>query len=760
VTLDLSVIVTTHGEGLDLHATLRNVLVGVAQAEARGISTEVVVVVDRPTSATAHYLRDAGAQLLSDIRHVVLPVNNGDPGLSRMSGVNASSGKYIALVDGDNLFNETWLAAAVEFLRKKPENYVAHPAFVVTFGSRANVRITQGMDSPRFGYGDLLNENPWDTAAVMERALLLAHPYRAFPLAEQLGPEDWVWNIDTVLVGVRHVPVPETVMFYRAKTVASSVNERRQAEGALLPPSDIVALAELLGPGIQSPLTRRNQGSRRFLSRVYQALRPARRFVIRVMPGVAHALYLFARRIYVLLTGITVDELVTSAFRLTRHDVAFLARERVTLAHFEASLLYLPPIALLPIWRVGHPDYAELLVKTVSDIGSGVTHIVAVPRLSIGGATLIANSYAQGFSEIVGDPQRVVVLSERGAVRRNPGLDAGVRVMSWDESVYDLPEVLRVRLLAEVLVQCQPQRVHIVNAPLTYAALKSFGRALVGPMIFTAEAFCVDRTDEGIPAAYLLWQARDYLPGLRAVYCDNQQVATDLQHLAGYPRELFSVHYQPRLVGQQLSVDSGKNDSTTISVDKEGSGVALRVLWAARLDRQKNVDTLIDISQEIARRDLPIEIHVYGSLVLDSRSAKLKNELGRSAIYHGEFEGGLATISRDSDVFLMTSLWEGMPLTLLEATDLGLPIVAPHVGGIAEFVENEISGLIVHDPQDVDSYIEALLRLRDDVQLRSKLVAGARARAASQHTWAGFVATLANSEHRLSVPVRPSRRQM
>jgi glycosyltransferase involved in cell wall biosynthesis len=101
----------------------------------------------------------------------------------------------------------------------------------------------------------------------------------------------------------------------------------------------------------------------------------------------------------------------------------------------------------------------------------------------------------------------------------------------------------------------------------------------------------------------------------------------------------------------------------------------------------------------------------------------------------------------------MTSLWEGMPLTLLEATDLGLPIVAPHVGGIAEFVENEVSGLIVDDPRNVEAYVEALLRLRDDIALRSHLVAGARARSASQHTWAGFVSTLAASEKSLTKPV-------
>jgi glycosyltransferase involved in cell wall biosynthesis len=178
------------------------------------------------------------------------------------------------------------------------------------------------------------------------------------------------------------------------------------------------------------------------------------------------------------------------------------------------------------------------------------------------------------------------------------------------------------------------------------------------------------------------------------------------------------------------------------------------VLWAGRLDRQKNLDTLIEISQEVTRRKLPIEVHVHGSRVLDARSAKITQLLGRVAIYHGPFEGGLSVISGRYDAFLMTSLWEGLPLTLLEATDLGLPIVAPNVGGVTEFVENEVSGLIVQDPQDVDAYIERLLRLHKDVGLRDALVEAARARAKKQHSWNGFVAALVKSEKALATKSR------
>lgn len=48
-----------------------------------------------------------------------------------------------------------------------------------------------------------------------------------------------------------------------------------------------------------------------------------------------------------------------------------------------------------------------------------------------------------------------------------------------------------------------------------------------------------------------------------------------------------------------------------------------------------------------------------------------------------------------SDIFVLPSLFEGMPMTLIEAMGTGMPILASNVGGIPDMIENEKSGLLL-----------------------------------------------------------------
>ena len=78
------------------------------------------------------------------------------------------------------------------------------------------------------------------------------------------------------------------------------------------------------------------------------------------------------------------------------------------------------------------------------------------------------------------------------------------------------------------------------------------------------------------------------------------------------------------------------------------------------------------------------------------------------------------------DLFVMPSLWEGLPLSLVLAMGAGLPVVATRVAGIPEVVQDGVTGLLV-PPADVPALGSELARLVSDPVLRQTLGAAAAA---------------------------------
>ena len=141
----------------------------------------------------------------------------------------------------------------------------------------------------------------------------------------------------------------------------------------------------------------------------------------------------------------------------------------------------------------------------------------------------------------------------------------------------------------------------------------------------------------------------------------------------------------------------------------------------ARLHELKDHSTAIQAIDK-ARRTIPnLRLLIVGE---GEQRAAIEAEIeARHLEEHVVLAGtrtDIADLLAASDVFLMSSISEGIPLTIIEAMAAGLPVVATAVGGIPEMIRNEQSGFLV-PAEDFAGLAKALVRLEQDPLLRQAL---------------------------------------
>jgi glycosyltransferase involved in cell wall biosynthesis len=97
---------------------------------------------------------------------------------------------------------------------------------------------------------------------------------------------------------------------------------------------------------------------------------------------------------------------------------------------------------------------------------------------------------------------------------------------------------------------------------------------------------------------------------------------------------------------------------------------------------------------------------------------------GRAALFPFE-PGQNASYLAALDLFVLTSRWESLPISMLETMACGVPVLAPAVGGIADVVESGHNGVLVAAGDDT-ALADALGELLRDERLRREIGAGGR----------------------------------
>jgi glycosyltransferase involved in cell wall biosynthesis len=142
----------------------------------------------------------------------------------------------------------------------------------------------------------------------------------------------------------------------------------------------------------------------------------------------------------------------------------------------------------------------------------------------------------------------------------------------------------------------------------------------------------------------------------------------------------------------------------------------LRLLFVGRLAAQKDLPLLVATAEALGDA---VTLDIVGDGELRREITHLVDALpsGRVRMWGALSGEALIERYREADVFVMTSVREGMPLALMEAMATGLPIVASDVQGLREFVAGV--GILV-DERSAAAFAGALRRLVDP-DLRSRL---------------------------------------
>jgi len=154
----------------------------------------------------------------------------------------------------------------------------------------------------------------------------------------------------------------------------------------------------------------------------------------------------------------------------------------------------------------------------------------------------------------------------------------------------------------------------------------------------------------------------------------------------------------------------------------------LLVVTVANLRPEKGYDTLLDAARLVVDRGAPVRFVSVGRGSEEEAMRERHRTLGLGDRF--TFLGRRDDVLRllvAADVFVLPSRQEGLPVVLMEATSVGLAIVATAVGGVPQVLTDGVDGLVV-PPDAPGDLAAAVVRLVEDPGLRGRLGSAARSR--------------------------------
>lgn len=334
-----------------------------------------------------------------------------------------------------------------------------------------------------------------------------------------------------------------------------------------------------------------------------------------------------------------------------------------------------------------HDTMRICYIITRSDsIGGAQLHVLDLARYfqSLGHSTHVICGGTGPFTELL----------------RNVGIDY-TSIGSLVREIHPLKDLTATRELQRAVQSLSPDLIHAHSSKAGILG-RLIGQRLQIPTVFTAHGWSFA---SGIPLVrrtlyrYAEWWAARF-PGTIITVSDYDRNYAYSQRVVPKTKMVtvrYGVMDKPRLVRQNVACEKPP-----------------LLTMVARFEPQKDQLTLIDALGRL--RDLPWNLQFVGGGPLQARAERRVNELGlESRVAFLGYRSDVPALLESSDLFLLITNWEGLPISILEAMRAGLPVIASNVDGVGELVADGVSGYLVprKDPAKLAERLRNMLTNRE-----------------------------------------------
>ncbi len=276
---------------------------------------------------------------------------------------------------------------------------------------------------------------------------------------------------------------------------------------------------------------------------------------------------------------------------------------------------------------------------------------------------------------------------------------------------YKLPDPCPLLRLARIIRSWKPS---IVHSHMVHANLLARITRFISPMpLLMCTAHNIN---EGGRLREILYRVTDRLCDLTTHVC--REGAERYVRIKAVPA------HKIRHVPNGVDVEAFRPDPVARQQIRAQLGVDDHFVWLAvgRLEAQKDYPNLLNAFATVRARSSAGLLLIAGDGPLRADMERLANTLGiQDWLRFLGMRRDIPQLMNAADACVLSSSYEGLPMVLLEAHSMALPIVATDVGGNSEIVTDGVTGLLVA-PHDSDALAEAMVNLmRMDAHSRRQM---------------------------------------